>query len=86
MKENIDWNNLGFEYRKANQMFVCRYKDGKWGKGEMVAEDTLKIHVSATALHLWANLLRGAKSLSQQRRPAVFVSSPRERQEDDKQL
>ena len=77
MKENIDWNNLGFEYRKANQMFVCRYKDGKWGKGEMVAEDTLKIHVSATALHYGQTCFEGLKAY-RSKDDQLFLFRPQE--------
>ncbi len=62
MDKSIDWDNLGFEYRKANQMFVCRYKDGKWGEGEMSADDSLSIHVSATALHYGQTCFEGLKA------------------------
>ncbi len=64
MSEKIDWSNLGFEYRKAKKMFVCRYKDGQWGKGEMVDGEHLSIHVAATALHYGQSCFEGLKAYS----------------------
>jgi len=46
----------------GNKMFVCRYKDGKWGKGEMVEDDRLSVHVSATALHYGQTCFEGLKA------------------------
>ena len=30
------WNELGFEFRPTNSHIKLVYKDGKWGKGELV--------------------------------------------------
>ena len=36
--EKLDWGNLGFSYRKTEQRFVCRHKDGKWDEGMLTTD------------------------------------------------
>ena len=35
-KMDKPWNELGFEFRPTNSHIQLTYKDGKWGKGELV--------------------------------------------------
>ena len=32
-KADIDWGNLGFEYRSLPQRYIANYADGKWDAG-----------------------------------------------------
>ncbi|MEC9464843.1 MAG: branched chain amino acid aminotransferase, partial [Myxococcota bacterium] len=35
-KEDIDWGNLGFDYKPTTYRFVATYKDGAWSEGELI--------------------------------------------------
>lgn len=62
MSKNIDWNNLGFGYVKTDWRYVARWKDGKWGKGELVTDNTLTIEEGATGLHYGQQCFEGLKA------------------------
>lgn len=62
MKQEMDWANLGFGYRKTNRMFVAEYKDGQWNEGELREEDVLPIHVASTCLHYGQEGFEGMKA------------------------
>lgn len=59
---NLDWPNLGFEYRSTDSFVQCTYRDGKWGPVEVVrGEPYVKIHIGATALHYGQACFEGLK-------------------------
>ena len=35
-KEDIDWGNLGFDYKPTTYRFAATYKDGAWSEGELI--------------------------------------------------
>lgn len=60
--ENLDWKNLGFGYRDADYNVRCTYKNGKWGELEVSTENSINIHISATALHYGQEAFEGLKA------------------------
>lgn len=60
--KNLDWNNLGFTYRKTNAMFLAHYKDGSWNQGELVEDDHLTISAASPALHYGQQCFEGMKA------------------------
>ena len=59
---NIDWNTLGFDYRKTNSVFVAHYRDGAWDEGELREDDCLSIHIASTSLHYGQAGFEGMKA------------------------
>ncbi len=62
MKNNVDWNNLGFGYTRTNYNVRCYYRDGKWGELEVSSSEYIPIHISATALHYGQEAFEGLKA------------------------
>ncbi|MCX6986289.1 MAG: branched-chain amino acid aminotransferase [Lentisphaerae bacterium] len=60
--QNIDWNNLGFEYIKTNCHVRSTYKDGKWGRLGTRKKDTITMNVAATCLHYGQACFEGLKA------------------------
>jgi branched-chain amino acid aminotransferase len=61
-KADLDWPNLEFGYRKTdyNIRYVC--KSGAWDKGTLTAEETIPLHMAATALHYGQECFEGLKA------------------------
>ncbi len=59
---NLDWPNLGFEYRQTASYVQVDYKDGKWGPLELKQDPYVKIHIGATALHYGQACFEGLKA------------------------
>ena len=53
MTVDLDWENLGFAYRKLPFSFISYYKDGKWDEGKLT-EDSM-LHISEASPALLAN-------------------------------
>lgn len=60
--QNLDWPNLGFEYRPVNSFVEIDYKDGKWGAVKCSSDEYVKIHIGATALHYGQACFEGLKA------------------------
>ena len=60
--KNLDWPNLGFEYRQVNSFVEIDYKNGKWGDVKCSADEYVKIHIGATALHYGQACFEGLKA------------------------
>ncbi|HPF50687.1 MAG TPA: branched-chain amino acid aminotransferase [Draconibacterium sp.] len=60
--ENIDWNNLGFGYRKTNFNIRCTYKNGAWGDLEVSDSEYFTMHMAATAIHYGQESFEGLKA------------------------
>ena len=39
MTVDLDWENLGFNYRKLPFRYISYYKDGKWDEGQLTERD-----------------------------------------------
>ncbi len=61
---NIDWKNLSFGYTKTNYNVRCYFRDGKWGHLEISSEETINIHMAATALHYGQEAFEGLKAFT----------------------
>jgi branched-chain amino acid aminotransferase len=60
--KNIDWENLPFGYRKTDYNVRCYYRNGSWGELEITSEETINIHMAATALHYGQEAFEGLKA------------------------
>ena len=58
----IDWENLSFGYTKTNYNVRSYFRDGKWGALEVSSEETINIHIAATALHYGQEAFEGLKA------------------------
>ena len=61
-KQNLDWSNLGFGYRKTNQRYVSNFKDGAWDNGIMTEDDTVTISECACVLQYAQTCFEGLKA------------------------
>eukprot|EP00171_Calliarthron_tuberculosum_P013610 IDg13610t1 len=59
---DLDWENLGFQYRETRCYVQSTWKDGEWGPLETVEEPYLRLHVGATALHYGQSCFEGLKA------------------------
>ena len=58
----LDWNNLGFEYRNLPYRYRAYWKDGAWYKKELTGDATLHISGGSTALHYGQQDFEGLKA------------------------
>ena len=58
----MDWDNLGFKYRKTNSVLSSLYSDGKWGEVKSQDEDQLKITVCSPSFHYGMACFEGLKA------------------------
>ncbi len=61
-KQNLDWGNLGFNYMETSYSYVCNYKDGAWGEGELTSDHTVNISECAGILHYCQEIFEGLKA------------------------
>ncbi|EFQ57904.1 branched-chain amino acid aminotransferase [Streptococcus downei] len=62
MTVDLDWENLGFAYRKLPFRYLSYYKDGKWDNGQLTEDATLHISESSPALHYGQQAFEGLKA------------------------
>ncbi len=60
--ENIDWNNIGFGYRKTDYNVRCSFKDGEWGEVKSTSDENISLHMAATCLHYGQEAFEGLKA------------------------
>ena len=65
-KKNIDWENIGFNYRKTDKRFVAEFKNGAWDAGRLVEDDTIKISECAGVLQYAQTCFEGLKAYTTQ--------------------
>ena len=58
----MDWNNLGFRYRKTAKILCCRYSNGSWGEIESTTDDNISLSAFAGALHYSIECFEGLKA------------------------
>ena len=61
-KQNLDWANIGFGYRKTHASYVSYYKDGKWDDGAMTADNTVTLSEVACVFHYAQCCFEGIKA------------------------
>src|SRR5699024_2747539 len=60
--EDLDWNNLGFEYRDLPYRYKAIYREGQWQKGELTTDSTLVLSEAAQDLHYGQEVFEGLKA------------------------
>ncbi len=61
-KKDLDWPNIGFQYRKTDFRFSAQWKAGTWSEGELVESEQLQIHEGSPALHYAQECFEGLKA------------------------
>lgn len=72
---DLDWMNLGFEYRDVNGHVKFTFKDGRWDEGEIVTDPYVKVHIANTALHYGQSVFEGLKAFHSKDGRYIHVSS-----------
>ena len=62
VKEDIDWGNLGFDYKATEYRFVATYKDGAWSEGELTTNSFVQVHEGSPSLHYGQQCFEGMKA------------------------
>lgn len=62
MTTTIDWDNLGFEYRKLPFRYISYYKEGQWEEGQLTEDASLHLSESSPALHYGQQAFEGLKA------------------------
>ena len=60
--QKIDWSSLGFNYKDTHCHIRYEWRNGAWGKGELVTEPYLKMHIAASCLHYGQEAFEGLKA------------------------
>ncbi|TFJ80689.1 hypothetical protein NSK_007866 [Nannochloropsis salina CCMP1776] len=63
---NLDWANLGFEFRQTRSHIKFVWKNGEWSEGELVADPYVKVHIANTGLHYGQAIFEGLKAFAWQ--------------------
>jgi len=60
--ENINWDELGFDYIKTDYRYISTWKNGNWDKGMLTKDNMLTISEASTALHYGQQSFEGLKA------------------------
>lgn len=60
--EEINWDELGFNYIKTDFRYISTWKDGKWNDGKLTKDNMLSISEASTALHYGQQCFEGLKA------------------------
>lgn len=58
----MDWKNLGFGYHPTRAWVRAEYRNGAWGKPQVVTDPYFKIHSAAIALQYGQSCFEGLKA------------------------
>lgn len=58
----IDWDNLGFDIKPADRMFVARWRQGSWDRGGITDYGPLSLHPAAAVLNYGQGVFEGMKA------------------------
>ena len=61
-KKDLDWANIGFQYRITDKRYVSNYKDGAWDEGGLTADDMITISESACMMQYCQQVFEGLKA------------------------
>lgn len=62
IRQDIDWQSLGFNYINTDFRYISHWKEGKWDEGKLVTENTLTISEGSTSLHYGQQTFEGLKA------------------------
>lgn len=60
--EEINWDELGFDYIKTDLRYISVWKDGSWDNGTLTEDNMLRISEASTALHYGQQCFEGLKA------------------------
>ncbi len=60
--QDLDWSNLGFQYRPVRSHIRYTWENGKWSSGELKAKDKIELSIAATCLHYGQAAFEGLKA------------------------
>ena len=58
-KNDIDWANIGFGYRKTDFRYISNYKDGKWDEGCLSEDANVVMSECAGVIHYCQTFISG---------------------------
>ncbi|MBA1392519.1 branched-chain amino acid aminotransferase, partial [Lactobacillus sp. XV13L] len=58
----LDWTNLGFQYRDLPYRYEAKFKEGKWQEGKLVEDSTITLSEGAEVLHYGQEIFEGLKA------------------------
>lgn len=61
-KKDLDWGNIGFNYRITDYRYVSNYKDGKWDEGQLISDPNVTINECAGILQYCQEVFEGLKA------------------------
>ncbi len=61
-KQNLDWSELGFVYRKTDYRFRAFFNEGSWSDGELISDEMISIHEGAPSIHYAQQCFEGMKA------------------------
>ena len=61
-KVDLDWSNIGFNYRTTSKRFVANYKDGKWEEGTLTEDSNVVLNECAGILQYCQEVFEGLKA------------------------
>jgi branched-chain amino acid aminotransferase len=76
-KADLDWANLDFGYHQTDYNIRYLWREGAWGAGVLTREETIPLHMAATALHYGQECFEGLKAY-ETRRGDVVAFRPEE--------
>lgn len=65
-KVNLDWSEIGFNYRKTSQRYVANYKEGHWEKGFLTDDNRVVLSEDAGILQYCQEVFEGLKAYTQE--------------------
>ena len=61
-KKQLNWPELGFQYRKTDFRFSATYENGQWTQGKLLDSEMMTIHEGAPTLHYAQQCFEGMKA------------------------
>lgn len=59
---NIQWDKLGFEFRRTRSNIRFSYKDGKWDEGKLTGSYDITLSIAANCMHYGQAAFEGLKA------------------------
>ena len=60
--KDLDWGDIGFNYRITDYRYISNFKDGKWDDGELSTDSNVTINESAGILQYCQEVFEGLKA------------------------
>jgi branched-chain amino acid aminotransferase len=70
-KADLDWANLDFGYHKTDYNIRYLWRNGAWDEGVLTRDETIPLHIAATAVHYGQECFEGLKAFETRRGEVV---------------